>query len=167
MKWDFEETIIREGTDCIKYDLRNEVCGTGAIIPMWVADMDFRTPDFIINKLRKRLNHEVLAYSFRSSEYFDSIIRWFNFVMDFCLSRIPEIVPVHPEATYMIWLDYRKLGMSGNELQDFFVRKTGIGLNEGSTFRQGGEGFIMMNLGTTRKTVIRAMEQIEKAVSEL
>ena len=53
------------------------------------------------------------------------------------------------------------------ELQNFFVNGAGIGMNEGSTFGPGGEGFMRMNVGTTHKTVIKAMEQIEKAVSSL
>ncbi len=80
---------------------------------------------------------------------------------------IPEIIPVQPEATYMIWLDCRKLGMKGKELQNFFVTRAAIGMNEGSTFGPGGDGFMRMNLGTSSKTVIKAMEQIEKAVSSL
>ena len=90
-----------------------------------------------------------------------------DFVEDYCMKMIPEIIPVQPEATYMIWLDCRKLGMNGKELQNFFVNKAGIGMNEGSTFGPGGEGFMRMNLGTTHQTVIKAMEQIEKAVSSL
>ncbi len=80
---------------------------------------------------------------------------------------IPEIIPVKPEATYMIWLDCRKFGMTGKELQNFFVNRAGIGMNEGSTFGPGGEGFMRMNLATTHQTVIKAMEQIEKAVSSI
>ena len=83
------------------------------------------------------------------------------------MKNIPEIIPVKPEATYMIWLDCRKLGMTGKELQDFFVNKAGVGMNEGSTFGPGGEGFMRMNLATQQQTVIKAMEQIEKAVSSL
>ncbi len=41
----------------------------------------------------------------------------------------------------MIWLDCRKLGMKGKELHNFFVHRAGIGMNEGSTFGPGGEGF--------------------------
>jgi cystathionine beta-lyase len=95
-------------------------------------------------------------------EYIDNNIR---FVKEYCERLIPEIIPVMPEATYMIWLDCRKLGMSGKELQNFFVHKAGIGMNEGSVFGPGGEGFMRMNIGTTLATVIKAMEQIEKAVS--
>jgi cysteine-S-conjugate beta-lyase len=390
MIWNFDEPSKREGTNCIKYDLREETFGVKDIIPMWVADMDFNTPDFIIEALRERLKHEICGYSFRPPEYYSSIIDWiklrhnwtiekdwicfspgivpalnfcilaytkpgdkiivqppvyfpffsaveshgrnlvynrlketdgkwemdfdslvasidcntkmiiisnphnpvgrvwtpeeltklagiclmnniliisdeihsdlvlpgyihtpiaslsekiadntvtmiapsktfnlaglstssviisntslrnsFNrvtdnlhvgngnifgtiasiaaysyghkwlgalldyidhnidFTEDYCRKMIPEIIPVMPEATYMIWLDCRKFGMSGKELQNFFVNKAGIGMNEGSTFGPGGEGFMRMNLATNHQTVMRAMEQIERAVSEL
>jgi cystathionine beta-lyase len=64
----------------------------------------------------------------------------------------------------MMWLDCRKLGMTGKELQDFFVGKAGIGLNEGSAFGPGGEGFMRINIGSTLQIVSRAMGQIEKAI---
>ena len=388
--WNFDEPVNREGTNCIKYDLREETFGVKDVIPMWVADMDFNTPDFIVDYLQNRLNHEIYGYSLRPPEYFLSIVEWlkvrhnwsiekewisycpgivpalnfstlaftkpgdgiivqppvyfpffsavelhgrklvynslseddgkwimdynslissidgntkmiiisnphnpigrvwtpdelttladiclknnililsdeihcdlilpgfthtpiaslsekiagititciapsktfnlaglstssviisnpvlrksFNrivdnlhvgngnifgttasiaaysqghqwldalldyidhnieFVVDYCRKMIPEIVPVPPEATYMIWLDCRKFGMTGKELQNFFVTKAGVGMNEGSTFGPGGEGFMRMNLAATHQTVIKAMEQIEKAVAGL
>lgn len=386
--WNFDEPAAREGTDCIKYDRRQETFGVKDVIPMWVADMDFNTPDFVVESLRKRLEHEIYGYSFRPVDYYLSMISWikrrhnwtvekewisfspgivpalnfctlafthpgdniivqppvyfpffsavethgrnlihnrltesegrwvmdfaslnalidsktkmiiisnphnpvgrvwtpeelnnladiclknniiiisdeihcdlvlpgfthtplaslsdkiaentitliapsktfnlaglstsaviisnpllrksFNrivenlhvgngnifgtiasiaaythghewldalldyvdhnieFVNDYCRAMIPEIIPVQPEATYMIWLDCRKFSMTGKELQNFFVCKAGIGMNEGSTFGPGGEGFMRMNIGTTHQTVMKAMEQIEKAVS--
>jgi len=390
MKWNFDEEVVREGTFCVKYDLRKQVFGSADLIPMWVADMDFRTPDFIINALRKRLSHELMGYTFHPREYFSSIAGWlrerhgwevpedwicfcpgivpalnlctlaftrpgdsiviqppvytpffdavenhgrylilnqlvfsdgkwrmdlkslrrvitpdtrmiiisnphnpvgrswnsdelseladiclenntlilsdeihcdlvlpgyrhtplagissktsgitvtclapsktFNvaglstssvvisnpvlrkyfkskiehlhigngnifgtvssvaaysegrewlselldyiegnisYVIKYCSEHIPEIVPVRPEATYLIWLDCRKLGMTGKEMEEFFVRKAGVGLNEGSAFGPGGEGFMRMNLGTTRRKVTQAMEQIRNAVEQI
>ncbi len=76
MSWNFDEAFEREGTDCIKYDLRKEIFGVNDVIPMWVADMDFKSPDFIINALQKRLNHNIYGYSFRPHKYFQSIIDW-------------------------------------------------------------------------------------------
>jgi cystathionine beta-lyase len=388
--WNFDEPLAREGTNCIKYDRKEEIFGIKDVIPMWVADMDFACPGFITESLRKRLEHEIFGYSFRPGEYFSSIAEWFvsrhnweiqrewisfcpgivpalNFctlaftepgdsvivqppvyfpffsaveahgrkltynaltesegnwsmdltslisginsttkmifisnphnpvgrawtreeltslaeiclernilmisdeihcdlvlpgythvplasvsekiaertitltapsktfnlaglstssviisnpslrksfnrvvdnlhvgngnifgtiasvaaythghqwldelltyidnnteiVMDYCAKMIPEILPVRPEATYMIWLDCRKFGMTAKELHNFFVTRAHIGMNEGSTFGPGGEGFMRMNLGTQQTTVIKAMEQIEQAVSIL
>jgi cysteine-S-conjugate beta-lyase len=388
--WNFDEPVAREGTDCIKYDRRLETFGSKDVIPMWVADMDFKCPDFVVEALQKRLEHEIFGYSYRPLEYYTSIINWiksrhnwkiekdwisfcpgivpalnfctlaftlpgdsiivqppvyypffsaveahgrnliynrltetdgkwtidfdslassidsrtkmiiisnphnpvgrvwtpeeldklgeiclerniliicdeihcdlilpgfshtplaslsekiasntvtliapsktFNlaglstssviisnpdlrkffsrvvdnlhigggnifgtvasisaythgekwlgelmnyidenieYVCEYCRKMIPEIIPVKPEATYMIWLDCRKFSIKGKELQNFFVQKAGVGLNEGSVFGPGGEGFMRMNVGTTHDTVIKAMEQIEKAVSAL
>jgi len=112
----------------------------------------------------------VAAYTY-GHKWLDALLDYIDknvvFVEDYCKKMIPEIIPVQPEATYMIWLDCRKLGMNGKELQKFFVNRASIGMNEGSTFGPGGEGFMRMNLGTTHQTVIKAMEQIEKAVSSL
>jgi cystathionine beta-lyase len=112
----------------------------------------------------------IAAYT-HGYEWLDALLDYIDhnieFVMDYCREMIPEIIPVPPEATYMIWLDCRKFGMNGKELQNFFVTKAGVGMNEGSTFGPGGEGFMRMNLGTTHQTVMKAMEQIEKAVSTL
>jgi len=390
MNWNFDEELERERTNCVKFDLRKNVFGSADVIPMWVADMDFSTPDFIIEAMRERLGHEVMGYTFHPREYFTSIAEWlrtmhgwevsedwicfcpgivpalnlctlaytrpgdsiviqppvytpffdavenhgrnlilnqlvfsegkwrmdldslrriitpdtrmiiisnphnpvgrswdpeelrelagiclenhtlilsdeihcdlilpgykhtpvaklsspisaitvtclapsktFNVaglstssvvisnpvlrkyfkskidhlhigngnifgtvssiaaysegrewlsklleyidgnvscVMNYCREFIPEIIPARPEATYMIWLDCRKLGMTGKELNEFFVSKAGIGLNEGSAFGPGGEGFMRMNLGTTRLRITKAMEKIRKAVESI
>jgi cystathionine beta-lyase len=112
----------------------------------------------------------IAAYS-EGHEWLDALMDYINsnvgFVRKYCSELIPEITPVQPEATYMIWLDCRKFDMPGKDLQHFFINKAGIGMNEGSTFGLGGEGFMRMNLATTYDTVKRAMEQIEKAVAQL
>lgn len=74
--YNFDEEINREGTNCIKYDFRKDVFGRGDVLPLWVADMDFRTPDSIIKALRERLDHEILGYSYRPGSYHDAIIGW-------------------------------------------------------------------------------------------
>jgi cystathionine beta-lyase len=390
MSWNFDEVPGREGTNSIKFDLRKETFGVEDVIPMWVADMDFPTPDFIIKTLRKRLDHEILGYTFRPQSYFSSIINWlkerhnwqiekewicfspgivpalnfctmafsepgdgiilqppvyhpfypavelhgrkliynplaeidsnwemdfeslkncagqkpplimisnphnpvgrawsreeltklvdiclgnnilivsdeihcdlvmpdyrhtpvasispeaanititcvapsktFNlaglstssviisnpdlrkkfhavtenlhigggnifgaiaseaaytngcewldellvyldsnarYVSEFCMNYIPWINPVRLEATYLQWLDCRKMGMTGKELHKFFVFKAGIGMNEGSTFGPGGEGYMRMNIACPRKTLVQAMEKIEAAVNSI
>lgn len=54
--------------------------------------------------------------------------------------------------------------MTGDELNRFFVESAGVGMNEGSRFGPGGEGFMRMNLACPRATVKRALEQIETAI---
>jgi cystathionine beta-lyase len=78
MSYNFDEIVPRIGSNCVKWDLRQAIFGSPDILPLWVADMDFKTPDFIINALKKRLEHEVLGYPVRGKEFFESIISWFR-----------------------------------------------------------------------------------------
>ena len=76
MGFDFNETVNRENTNCFQYDLREKYFGTNDVIPMWVADMDFKTLPFIREAIQKRLEHEILGYTFRSDSFYNSIIKW-------------------------------------------------------------------------------------------
>lgn len=71
MAYDFDEIIERKGTGCVKWDKTPK-----GLIPLWVADMDFKTPDFIIEAIRKRLECPVLGYPFIPKDYFPTIARW-------------------------------------------------------------------------------------------
>ena len=74
--YNFDEIVPREGTDCIKYDAREWMFKTNDVLPLWVADMDFRTPDFIVNAIKKRAEHEIYGYTFKPDSYFNSVIGW-------------------------------------------------------------------------------------------
>ena len=74
--YNFDEIIPRRGTSCVKHDMLNEVFGTDDVLPMWVADMDFKTPDFIVNAVRERCNHEVFGYTFAPETYKMSVLTW-------------------------------------------------------------------------------------------
>ena len=87
-----------------------------------------------------------------------------DLVINFCRERLPVIRPVRPEATYMIWLDCRAMERNSQELNRFFVEEAGVGMNEGSRFGPGGEGFMRMNLACPKATVVSALEQIENAI---
>ncbi|MDR1344378.1 MAG: PatB family C-S lyase [Tannerellaceae bacterium] len=74
--YNFDELIDRHNTNCLKVDLLNERYGNADLIPLWVADMDFRTPDFIMGAIKERCKHEVFGYTFAPDAYYESIIRW-------------------------------------------------------------------------------------------
>ena len=78
MTYDFNEIASRKGTFCVKYDMTPEVFGTDDLLPMWVADMDFKTPDFILDAIRKRCDHEVLGYTFAPDSYKMAVLNWFQ-----------------------------------------------------------------------------------------
>lgn len=86
-KYDFDEIIPRKGTDCEKYDQLESHFGNANAIPLWVADSDFRVPDFITDAIRNRVEHEIYAYSFRPDGYFNSIIRWQQHRHDWPIER--------------------------------------------------------------------------------
>ena len=76
MKYDFDKIIDRADTNCVKYDLRKAVFGNPEVLPMWVADMDFETPDFVREAVMKRAEHPVYGYHFKDRPYFEAIQGW-------------------------------------------------------------------------------------------
>ncbi len=98
IKYNFDEIIDRWNTDCIKYDFAWEYFGTNDLIPMWVADMDFRTPDFIMEAIRKRASHQILGYSKRSDNFYNAINQWYKRRQNWLVEKewiiiTPGIVP--------------------------------------------------------------------------
>ena len=76
MTYNFDEIIPRKGTNCVKHDALQHFFGTDDLLPMWVADMDFRSPDFVIDALRKRCDHEVLGYATAPDSYWEAVTNW-------------------------------------------------------------------------------------------
>ncbi len=75
-KYDFDRIINRENTDCVKYDLREQIFGTKDVLPMWVADMDFEVPDFIRDAVMERARHPVFGYTFRPVRFYEAVAGW-------------------------------------------------------------------------------------------
>ena len=90
-----------------------------------------------------------------------------EFIIHYLAVHAPEIKPVKPEGTYLMWLDCRDLNMTQDELKAFMFNKAKLGLNDGATFGTGGTGFMRMNIACPRSTVEQALEQLEKAVNAL
>ena len=79
MAYDFTSLVERRGTACVKWDAPNGAgIPAGEVIPMWVADMDFRTAPCIIDALRKRVEHGVFGYTEVPESYYDAVISWFG-----------------------------------------------------------------------------------------
>ena len=82
MKYNFDEVIDRSNSDCSKIENLKPLFGRDDIIPLWVADMDFKAPPAITQALMKRVEHGVFGYTVQSEEYFNSIINCHAF--SFC-----------------------------------------------------------------------------------
>lgn len=74
--YNFDEIIDRTTSDCEKYGSIEKIFGSKNIIPLWVADTDFVSADFIVDAMRERLNHGIFGYTFRSAEYESAIQGW-------------------------------------------------------------------------------------------
>lgn len=74
--YNFDKIIHRNHTSNVKYDLRKVYFGSEDVLPMWVADMDFETPEFIRQAVESRAKHPIYGYTFMSEKYYSSIISW-------------------------------------------------------------------------------------------
>lgn len=74
--FDFDKRVNRENSASVKYDLRGEIFGKESVLPMWVADMDFETPECIRDAVKKRVGHPVYGYSFMTDSYFKAFMGW-------------------------------------------------------------------------------------------
>lgn len=95
--YDFDKVIERRNTNSFKYDALADTFGRDDLYSLWVADMDFATPDFILDALRERLNHPVLGYTKPYDSYWQSIIDWTRQHHDWAIEQewiryIPGIV---------------------------------------------------------------------------
>ena len=89
-----------------------------------------------------------------------------DFVDSYLKENIPEIKAILPEASFLIWLDCRSLNLSQKELVKLFIDKAGLALNDGSIFGPGGEGFMRLNVGTSKVVLEKAMENLKNACSQ-
>ena len=78
MYYNFDEEIDRTQSSCVKYELLRAVFGRTDILPMWIADMDFKTPDFILNAIKERCSHGILGYTCAPKTYKDAVLSWFE-----------------------------------------------------------------------------------------
>lgn len=91
----------------------------------------------------------------------------FDFIADYCKNRISKICPSMPDATYLVWLDCRELGLDDAALKEFMIKKAKLGLNPGSSFTRSLSGFMRLNAACPRSVLKKAMEQLEEAVNGL
>ena len=94
--FDFDTVIERKGTDSLKYDFARERGKAENVLPLWVADMDFRTAPAILEKLEERIHHGIFGYSEGKEEYFNALAGWYKNTLTGRLrkagwSKLPEL----------------------------------------------------------------------------
>lgn len=90
-----------------------------------------------------------------------------EYVITFCKERIPQIRPLRPQASFLIWMDCRSLNLDHDSLINLFVEQAGLALNDGEMFSPGGEGFMRLNVGTSRAILKTALTRLETAVKAI
>lgn len=75
-KYDFDKVIDRRGTNALKLEVLKDRYGRSDLIPLWVADMDFETPGFITEAIRKRLEHSLFGYTVEPEELWPTVAGW-------------------------------------------------------------------------------------------
>jgi cystathionine beta-lyase len=89
-----------------------------------------------------------------------------DYIIEYFQKNIPQIKIIKPEATYLLWLDCRGLGMSDSQLRNFFIKECKVGMNPGVVFGDVGSGFMRMNFGTTKATVNECLARIVEKLKQ-
>lgn len=129
----------------------------------WLESNEFCDPTFVATIATEA------AYRF-GADWVDRMLKYVEgniAAVEQVLAREPRIRPVRPQASFLVWLDCRKLGLSQPELVDLFVNKARLALNDGTMFGREGAGFMRLNVGAPRSVVVKAMEQLVEAASQV
>lgn len=86
------------------------------------------------------------------------------FVEEYCQNNLKGVRAIRPQASFLVWLDCRGLGLDHDALQDLFVNQAHLALNDGAMFGPGGDGFMRLNVGCPRSILRQAMQQLREAI---
>lgn len=143
---------------------------------------------FIANqKLRRRFRKQVAAAGYsqlntlgltaceaayrHGEEWHDQLIAYLkaniSYVQEFIKEKIPKVKLIEPEGTYLVWLDFRELGLTEEEREDLIMKKAGLWLDSGAMFGPVGEGFERINIACPRSILEQALGNLEQAIKTL
>lgn len=90
-----------------------------------------------------------------------------QFTKEYIEKNIPQVKMIEPEATYLVWIDFRELNLSSQELEQLIIEKAGLWLDSGAIFGKAGKGFQRINVACPRSILEEALQRIAKAVAEV
>ena len=118
---------------------------------------------FALEATRAAYSEQGLAWREEMLAYVEGNI---DFVCEWFAGNLPEIHPVRPQASFLVWLDCRKLALEQKDLVDLFVNKAGLALNDGAMFGPGGEGYMRLNIACPRSLLATALSQLKSAMGK-
>ena len=83
---------------------------------------------------------------------------------DYIEENIPELKPIRGEATYLLWIDASKVCEDSERLVEFLQKDARVGLNPGSEYGLGGEGYLRLNLAYPKKVLLEGLKRLKKGV---
>lgn len=141
MAYNFDELIDRRGTGCVKWD----EAPSADVIPLWVADMDFRAAPAIIEALRQRMEHGVFGYTVVEDDYYKAIINWFQRRHGWTIHReeilyTTGVVPAMSVAIKALTMPGEKVLILSPDYNCFFssIRNNGCEVLESNLVFEGG-----------------------------
>ena len=140
MKYNFDERIDRRGTGCVKWDMAPDK----DVLPLWVADMDFRAAPAILEAVKKRAEHGVFGYTVVEDDYYDAVISWFRRRHQWHIKReeilyTTGVVPAMSVAVKALTMPGEKVIILSPDYNCFFssVRNNGCEVVESVLVRTG------------------------------
>ena len=112
MQYDFDTPIDRTHTWSIKHDFKKENGKADDIRPLWVADMDFRSPDSVVEALKKAVDHGIFGYSRADESYFDAVAAWYQ--KRHHLTLQPEWMTCTPGIVFALSIAVRAFSQEGD-----------------------------------------------------
>lgn len=107
------------------------------------------------------------AYTY-GDEWYEAMMSYvagnIEFMKSYIETELPMLRMIEPEGTYLVWVDFRGLGLSVQELEELIVRKANLWLDGGAMFGRVGEGFERFNVACPRSTLEQALEQLKAAI---
>ena len=129
----------------------------------WLSSNDKSSPNFLSMTATRAAYRHGAEWLSQCLRYIEGNI---DMVADYCRSNIPGVVAIKPQASFLVWLDCRALGLEHDSLIDLFVNKARIGLNDGAMFGESGSGFMRLNVAVPRSILSQAMRQLAEAVGQ-
>ena len=110
------------------------------------------------------------AYTY-GEEWYNALMKYLQnnllFVREYLQNELPQVKLIEPEGTYLIWLDFRGLGLSDEALEDLIINKAKLWLDSGAIFGKVGAGFQRINIATQKLVVKEALDRIKNAINDL
>ena len=170
-------SVSEEAANCsITFSAPSKTFNIAGIVSSWavVPNKDLRKK-FYGWMAAGELNEEHIFAPIATTAAFEQGEQWrkemleylegnIDYLIDYCEQHIPQIRPIRPQASYLVWLDCRNLQLTHAQLLDLFINKAHLALNDGETFGTEGHGCMRMNVACPRSMLTQALEQLRDAV---